>query len=90
MVFKVLAWAIQGSYSVFISPMYTGGIPVIKLLLIFLLLICLVSLQKVLSQESRKRGIIIFPPLQKQPTFLHLTVSWGKTGFKQIYRKISP
>lgn len=42
--------------------MYTGGIHIMKLLLVFLLLICLLSLRS-LSQEPRKvKGKLFFLP----------------------------
>lgn len=67
MVFKAVVWVFEEVTSFFwVSPMYTEGIYAIKLLLDFLLLICLL-LKGDLSQEPRRvEGELYFPPLRKE------------------------
>ena len=53
MVFKAVNWAVQEVTQLFwVSPMYIGGRHFIKILFVFLLLICL-GVGVVLSQEPR-------------------------------------
>ena len=55
-----------------VSPMYTGSIQVIQLLLVFLVLICLL-LQGISAKRLEGRGNIIFPsPCQLQIGTCHL------------------
>lgn len=76
MIIQVVAGAIRGIYSVFLGiSTYKEDIHVIKLLSVFLLLICLL-LQKSVSVKNLGRGKTIFPMIQNQTSSYSLSLQW--------------